>query len=164
MNNWSPSFSRSARIFFTSSGDSEKKYTDRCVSTAFFICNQGCDSTLCYDGASVSPSLFFATFRRRLVLSKSGHSRNHAHSLLPFTTFTLCSNRTLSAPKRVNPHFTPPFPYLIRSSPVAGHHALFLHSADTWQTNECPFVQRDPPQIKPKMHHAGLFFVFSLYI
>lgn len=134
------------------------------VNCVFFICNQGCDSTLCYDGALLSLSLIFATFRRRLVHSKTGCSPNHAHSLLSFTTLTLHSNWTLSAPKRVN-HLslpTPPFSYLIRSSSVAGHHGLFLHSTDTWQTNECPFVWRDPPQIKPKMHHAGicLFFCF----
>lgn len=88
-------------------------------------------------------------------------------SLLHFTTH---SYRTPPTPQRVDhrslptttfPH--PPPPHLIRSSSVARHHGLFLHSADTWQTNECPFVWRDPPQIAPKMHHAGICLFFVLF-
>lgn len=58
-----------------------------------------------------------------------------------------------------HPTTTPPS---IRSSSVARLQGLFLHSTDTWQTNECPFVWRDLPQIAPKMLHTGicLFFCF----
>lgn len=90
-------------------------------------------------------------------------------SLLHFTTFTSHSYRTPPTPPTSRPPLTPhshlpsPPPHLIRSSSVARHHGLFLHSADTWQTNECPFVWRDPPQIAPKMHHAGICLFFVLF-
>lgn len=59
-----------------------------------------------------------------------------------------------------------PRPLLIRSSTVARHSGLVLHFTDTWQTIEWPFVRRDPPQITPKMHHAGicLFFCFFFFV
>lgn len=84
-----------------------------------------------------------------------------------FTTFTLQTNQTPSwTPPPPNHHSplpcTPPF-YLIRSSSVARHHGLFLHSTDTWQTNECSFVWRDPPQIAPKMHHTGICLFFCIF-
>lgn len=44
-----------------------------------------------------------------------------------------------------------PRPLLIRSSSVSRRWGLLLHPADTWQTNECPFVLGDPAQIAPAM-------------
>lgn len=62
----------------------------------------------------------------------------------------------------LTPFLHPPF-HLIRSSSVARHHGLFLHSTDTWQTNECSFVWRDSPQIAPKMHHTGICLFFCIF-
>lgn len=135
-----------------------------------FICNQGCDSILCYGGASVSVSLF-ATFRRRLILSKSGCSLNPAHSLLPYTSVTLHSNRTLSAPKTSQPPLTadsplPLFDKIIicrwapRSVP-----ALYRYLADQWMSLCAARSSSDKTQDAPRWHLLVFFFCFiSLYI
>lgn len=87
----------------------------------------------------------------------------------PFTTFTLQTNQTTSWPPPPPNHHSPlpwtptPPTHLIRSSSVARHHGLFLHPTDTWQTNECSFVWRDPPQIAPKMHHTGICLFFCIF-
>lgn len=117
-------------------------------------------------------------FRYHPALKCSWHNRVHRAALkpcpLPLIThpnpFSPPSPSKPTRPPPGHPHpqtTTHPFPappfHLIRSSSVARHRGLFLHSTDTWQTNECSFVWRDPPQIAPKMHHTGICLFFCIF-